>query len=153
MFNEATIANFFEVMLFYESACESLGDSVVDLIDYCVRKITYLNSKSLREELDGYTDDDDDKKDDSGINQQKRDIQFSTAVTSITILRYLCEHISSLPLSAMDRILNVHDILILIMPLLDYPPWTKRVNVLLNNIRENGINILNKNGKWLNHKI
>lgn len=96
LFEEATLINFFEVCLFYESSCLSLGDSIIDLIDYCVRKIRYLNSSDLRDYLDKDDEDEDDngeeeegdgeennkgkwKKDDT-IDQQKRDIEYQSAV-------------------------------------------------------------------------
>jgi hypothetical protein len=38
----------------------------------------------------------------------------------------LCEHIDVLPLSAQSRILDTHDYLLMFVPLIDEPPWTRR---------------------------
>jgi hypothetical protein len=38
-FNEANLANLLETCLFHGPSCESLGDSAVDLADYCIRQL------------------------------------------------------------------------------------------------------------------
>lgn len=42
MYQQAVIANLLEVILYHESAAEALGDSVVDLADWCVRQVQFL---------------------------------------------------------------------------------------------------------------
>jgi hypothetical protein len=42
MYHEATIANLFEVFLYYDYTCKAFGDGLIDLVDWCVRKITRL---------------------------------------------------------------------------------------------------------------
>ena len=39
LFNEANLVNMFETLLYSEAACLSLEDSIIDLMDYCFRKI------------------------------------------------------------------------------------------------------------------
>lgn len=46
MYQEATIANLFEVLTYYETACEALGESVLDLVDWAVRKVMHLISRA-----------------------------------------------------------------------------------------------------------
>jgi hypothetical protein len=48
LFNEANLVNILETALFHGPAAESLGDSAVDISDYCVRQMTKLLS-----EIDG----------------------------------------------------------------------------------------------------
>jgi zinc finger MYND domain-containing protein 10 len=43
-----------------------------------------------------------------------------------TIARFICEHADALPLSVVSRIADVHDYLMLIVPLIENPPWTRR---------------------------
>lgn len=52
--------------------------------------------------------------------------EFKTAVVATSLSRHLCEHIESLPVSAQTRILDTHDFLQLMIPLIDEPPWTRR---------------------------
>ncbi len=40
MYHEATLVNLLETVLFHPDVCKSLGDSVVDLVDYIYRKMT-----------------------------------------------------------------------------------------------------------------
>lgn len=89
LFEEATLINFFEVCLFYENSCVSLGDSIIDLIDYCVRKIRYLNSSDLRDYLDNEDNDDDEEekaKQNDTIDNQKREIEYQSAVAVYIII-------------------------------------------------------------------
>ena len=43
------------------------------------------------------------------------------------LARYLTEHITKLPLGVMSRLLDTHDVLMLCVPLIENPPWTRRV--------------------------
>ena len=40
LYHEVTVANLLETILFHSDACESSEDGVLDLIDYCYRKIS-----------------------------------------------------------------------------------------------------------------
>jgi hypothetical protein len=42
LYHEATAANLLEIMLFHRTACESSEDALVELIDYCYRKLANL---------------------------------------------------------------------------------------------------------------
>lgn len=42
------------------------------------------------------------------------------------VLRFLCEHIESIPLSVFNRMLQTHDVMLLLIPLIENPPWTRR---------------------------
>jgi hypothetical protein len=43
------------------------------------------------------------------------------------MLRFLCEHVSALPLGVVVRLLDTHDMLLGVVPLLENPPWTRRL--------------------------
>jgi hypothetical protein len=47
-------------------------------------------------------------------------------VVWLAVLRFLCEHIESLPLCVFNRMLQTHDVMLLIIPLIENPPWTRR---------------------------
>ncbi len=57
-------------------------------------------------------------------------VKFHVSVTAVTILRYLCEHMDVLPSNVHMRMVDVHDILMGIIPLLENPPWTKRLDTV-----------------------
>jgi zinc finger MYND domain-containing protein 10 len=155
MYHEATIANLFEVLTYYETACVALGDAVLDLVDWCVRKITFLISKaygrpataapaSTEEALKaGLSESVQDS-----LSRQLADLRFGVGVVAVTILRYITEHVTKLPLGVMTRLLDTHgnwiwlhryqfvfkrswmpypaDALLLLVPLIENPPWTRR---------------------------
>ena len=44
LYHEATLSNLLEVVLYRKHACEEASDVMVDLVDYCARKMVLLNS-------------------------------------------------------------------------------------------------------------
>lgn len=45
LYHEATLVNLLETIFYHKEAPEAAADSVLDLMDYCYRKIVYLNSR------------------------------------------------------------------------------------------------------------
>ena len=54
------------------------------------------------------------------------DATYQTAIASVTLSRYICENINELNPSLLSRVLEVHDFPLLMIPLVDEPPWTRR---------------------------
>ena len=52
--------------------------------------------------------------------------EYQTAVNATSLARYLCEHFDSFPISIQSRMINTHDYLMIFIPLIDEPPWTRR---------------------------
>ena len=65
-----------------------------------------------------------DPKDD--MAQQLTEIEFKICISACTIARYLSEHADAMPLNVVSRITDTHDFLVLILPLIENPPWTRR---------------------------
>ncbi|XP_013417861.1 zinc finger MYND domain-containing protein 10 [Lingula anatina] len=137
LYHEATIINLLETIMYHKDACESAEESILDLLDYCYRKLTALIAKS--EESD--EDDDDDEEVDAlsaansspsssatigELQKQNKTLDFDICIKSVSVLRYIIDNLSSLPLSVMQRLLNTHDVPILLVQLVENPPWTKR---------------------------
>ncbi len=40
LYHEATLVNLLETVLYHQDVCQSLEDSIFDLVDYCHRKMT-----------------------------------------------------------------------------------------------------------------
>ncbi|KAL4226154.1 Zinc finger MYND domain-containing protein 10 [Mactra antiquata] len=131
LYHEATVANLLETTLFYREVCEASDDCVLDLVDYCYRKLTQLvaRSEETEEEKDEAVDAN------QAVNtlahassleeleQQDRKLNFEICIKAVSMLRYIVDHLECLPLSAMTRILNTHDIPILLVQLVENPPW------------------------------
>ena len=45
LFQEGVLANLLEAMLYHKQACEAAGDLIVELVDYCHRKLVWLLNK------------------------------------------------------------------------------------------------------------
>ncbi|KAG5191579.1 hypothetical protein JKP88DRAFT_271291 [Tribonema minus] len=135
LYHEATVANLLEAALYRRHACAEAGDALVDLVDYCVRKIVLLNStrrfskpkpeaadaKALAAELE-------ERDPVKELLAQADDVEFRCCVTAVTMLRFICEHIAALPLGVATRLLDTHDVLLGIVPLIENPPWTRRLD-------------------------
>ena len=44
LYHEATLSDFLKVAFFHGHICEQAGDSLIELVDYCARKMTLLIS-------------------------------------------------------------------------------------------------------------
>ncbi|XP_072025986.1 zinc finger MYND domain-containing protein 10-like [Amphiura filiformis] len=124
LYHEATLANLLETILYHREPCESAEDCVLDLVDYCHRKITHLIA---RQEDDRESKDDKDNKDKGSMEELKRQdrkLQFDIGIKAVSILRYITDHVEGLPLSVTTRILNTHDIPSMLVQLIESPPWT-----------------------------
>lgn len=56
-----------------------------------------------------------------------RDIGFNIGCACVGILRFLSDHLPKLPLSVMARVLDHHDLPLAMVPLLENPPWVRKV--------------------------
>ena len=188
IYHEATLANMLECMLYHDYAAQAFGDSVIELVDYCARKIAYLvrtgpeavseeealsrrlakvrmEELKLADEASGDGDGGGDgeakgspkaaaagrlkalKKEANEILKKlggeeaaeaaskkgsraaltpaedirghRRTLGYRSAVSAVVVSRYLSEHLTSLPLSAMARFLDTHDFLVLSVPLIE----------------------------------
>eukprot|EP00055_Hartaetosiga_balthica_P014926 m.85094 g.85094 ORF g.85094 m.85094 type:complete len:452 (-) comp8728_c2_seq1:232-1587(-) len=146
-FHEATVANLLESIMFFQEVCEAASENVLDIIDYCHRSIQHLNSRG-EDEID-----EEDRMEklnpkemnmmtpQQQLNYQTRTLQFQVCIRSVAIFRYLTDHITSLPLSGMTRILNTLDLPSALVTLVISPPWTRE--------RDGKTQKLGENNEWV----
>eukprot|EP00041_Stephanoeca_diplocostata_P034390 m.1171167 g.1171167 ORF g.1171167 m.1171167 type:complete len:453 (-) comp24512_c0_seq5:3243-4601(-) len=138
-YHEGTVLTLLEAVLYNKEAVEGLGDSVIDLVDYCHRRMVWLNSTMVNQvEEREFDDPASDKKKDaraqlemSGtelLEDQIKDLPLETAVKAVAVVRYLTDHVTVLPLSCLTRMLNVHDFPSMLVPLITDAPWTRTRN-------------------------
>lgn len=141
LYHEATVVNLLEVLLYHKHVCESGGERMLEMVDYVARKLTRLSggydfraiepctsssgpngasAKEYAEELAKMTPEDD-------LAKHLTEIEFRVCISSCALARFLCEHADSMPLSVVSRITDTHDMLILLVPLIENPPWTRRL--------------------------
>jgi hypothetical protein len=62
------------------------------------------------------------------FNDRLTEIRLGVAMCSVTVLRYMTGAVSKLPISVVTRIGRHHDVISVLVPLIESPPW----------VRENG---------------
>lgn len=149
LYHQASLINLFEVLLYHKHVCEAGGEMLIELVDYCARKLMRLNggydfssydpvqdqqtisslgsaensndnAKKFLEKMEKRTPVED-------LMQHLSQIEFRVCITAVAIARFLCEHSDSLVLSVSTRITDTHDYLVLMIPLIENPPWTRRI--------------------------
>lgn len=138
LYHEATVVNLLEVLLYHKHVCEAGGERMLEVVDYVARKLTRLNGgydfrahqpsnsssasvQELAETMAAITPENE-------LTKHLTEIEFRVCISSVALARFLCEHANSMPLSVVSRITDTHDILILLLPLIENPPWTRRLD-------------------------
>ena len=147
LFHEATVVNLLEVLLFHRHVCDYCGEVMLEIVDYVARKLTRLNggydfrlieprvllpktpgSASAAEHAAALAT----VTPEVEMTKHLIEIEFRICISSCALARFICEHADVMPLSVVSRITDTHDLLILLVPLIENPPWTRRLD----------------NGKW-----
>ena len=143
LYHEATLINLFEVFLYYRHVCEAGGEKMLELVDYVSRKLARLNNTSYEFRQHDREDDEvgvtvesakkfaetlESRSPEEELKKHFMDIEFRICISAVSIARFLSEHADSMPLSVVSRIADTHDFLVLIIPLIENPPWTRRLN-------------------------
>lgn len=127
LYHELIVISLLENVLYHESSCESLGELVIDLIDYCVNAVTQLIGLCHS----GFNERTSDSKEEilpvDEVKNQMNDILFNIGMKAITILSYLSDKISSLSVSSARRMTQTHDLPCLLSELLAIRPWMRRL--------------------------
>jgi zinc finger MYND domain-containing protein 10 len=144
LYHEATVINILEIFLYHKHVCESGGEKLLELVDYVARKMARLNGGYDFRGLDSFANDVTKVQDSTEsakefaaslenrnpIDELQRhftEIEFRVCISACSVARFLCEHSDNLPLSVVSRICDTHDLLIMIIPLIENPPWTRRL--------------------------
>ncbi|KAH7445379.1 hypothetical protein KP509_01G005700 [Ceratopteris richardii] len=127
--DECSIANLLEVILYHQDTCEAMSsDVLLELADYCCRKLLYLNTrarddikfieKSAAELINMCAKEE--------LEEKGSSAMFQSSIYALSILRYLSDYINNLPLSVMARLIDKHDVLMSLIPLIEKPPWKRQ---------------------------
>ncbi len=158
--HEALLVNALEVFLYHDYAALALGDGIIDLIDYCVRRVTHLVSLTHQREArargaaaaaaatecDPFAVAACDVWDaaeapapqggapagaaaaDAGtqLRRWRGAHVFRVGVACVALLRCVADYAHKLPLAAAARLMDTHDVALLMVPLIENPPWVRR---------------------------
>jgi hypothetical protein len=128
VYHEASVANLIEICLFHRTTCEEMGDALVDLVDWCVRKLRHLLATPNHELVPQVEN----AKDYSEwepiryLDEQFIEVEFQVCMCVISILRFLTDHRVAMPLAVTTRLLETHDVLLLLVPLMEKAPWVRK---------------------------
>ena len=151
LYHEATLFNLFEVLFYHKHVCEAGGERMLELVDLVSRKLTRLQSgynfRIVEPPSSASTTSSSSSSTDSASSAVKdyasaleaqtpqeelakylTEIEFKICISACSIARFLCEHAEAMPLSVVSRITDTHDWLILLVPLIENPPWTRRLD-------------------------
>ncbi|XP_062923917.1 zinc finger MYND domain-containing protein 10 isoform X2 [Mobula hypostoma] len=118
--HEATIVNLLETIFYHKDVCESAEEAVLDLVDYCHRKMTLLAAQSEKQEP-GQTP----STALAELKKQSQELEFDISVKAVAILRYITDHIDGLPISVQTRLLNTHNLPCVLVHLVEHCPWRR----------------------------
>ncbi|XP_049590671.1 zinc finger MYND domain-containing protein 10 [Syngnathus scovelli] len=125
--HEATIINLLETIMFHKDSCESSDDSILDLVDYCHRKLTLLAANTDKD-----SDVTHNKHKTTGetvlsskeeLQIQAAELEFSISLKALSVLRYITDHTDSI--SAINRMLCTHNVPCLLVRLIECCPWSR----------------------------
>ena len=101
------MCNMLEVFLYNRTACESADDVLVELIDYCYRKLARLVAKCDRlgdgeylfpsESLDAKGAINRNLTKEQELDKQFNEIEFHCAMICLSLIRFITDHMENLP--------------------------------------------------------
>lgn len=120
--HEATIINLLETILFHEDSCEAADDSLLDLVDYCHRKLTLLASEATKDCAVAYSQ----QSQISSIEElqaQSSALEFEISLKAVSVLSYIANHTDSI--SVVNRMLCTHNMPCVLVQLIESCPWSR----------------------------
>ncbi|XP_053724523.1 zinc finger MYND domain-containing protein 10 isoform X1 [Synchiropus splendidus] len=146
--HEATIINLLETIMFHKDSCEAADDSVLDLVDYCHRKLTLLAGKTGKNGAVTPQENQSDKTTRSPkevrhqsqrgspqmivqlssfvvkeLQMQSSTLELEISLKAVSVLRYITDHTQSV--SVITRMLSTHNFPCLLVHLIDCCPWSR----------------------------
>uniref|UniRef100_A0A669QJ49 Zinc finger MYND domain-containing protein 10 n=1 Tax=Phasianus colchicus TaxID=9054 RepID=A0A669QJ49_PHACC len=123
--HEASIINLLETVFFHKEICESAEDSILDLIDYCHRKLTLLAARSASgQAVTQASTPNCAYPPPQELQKQAEMMEFEISLKALSVLRFITDQVGSLPLSALTRMLNTHNLPCLLVELVEHCPWS-----------------------------
>ncbi|GMI03378.1 hypothetical protein TrLO_g2996 [Triparma laevis f. longispina] len=138
LYSEGVTLNLLELLFFHKHVISENLPHILDAVDYCVRQLRCLavpvkSSRMMEFIKKEYKPGEEgnrimERSKTEELQEHQHTIQYTLGLSSLTILRYLLESFPALPLNVQSRLLKTHDILLMIIPLIEEPPWIRRKN-------------------------
>lgn len=128
LYHEAAVVALLDLCLYHPSGCESLQDSVLDLIDYCAQGVAQVIGLVSMGYHENKTKLDVDEAVLTELERQKRDLIYKIGLRCVSLLNYLADNVSLFHLGAARRLLITHDIPWLMVDVLCFRPWQRETS-------------------------
>lgn len=156
VYHESVICNILETFMFYRTAIDESGDFLIEVIDYCYKKISRQVAESMRRrKLEragrGGQLSEEEKRElavsrilkrtaEEELSSQVEDIEFKVFIMSISIVRYVTDYIKHLEIGILHHLLIECNIFAVLVPLIEERPWLRTT--------EKGEREVFEDGKW-----
>nr|XP_016925736.2 zinc finger MYND domain-containing protein 10 homolog [Drosophila suzukii] len=128
LYHEAALVALLDVCLYHPSGCETLQESVLDLIDYCAQAVSQVIGLVSMGYHENESKLDVDEAVLTELERQKRDFIYKIGLRCISVLNYLADNVGLFHLSAARRMLVTHDIPWLMVDVLCFRPWQRKTS-------------------------
>ncbi|KAL4477620.1 hypothetical protein ABPG74_002770 [Tetrahymena malaccensis] len=147
VYHEAVVCNLLEVIMFHRTAVDSADEFLIELIDYCYRKLVHLTKLFIIQHLKLNTQNSSQffspqtkkvpKKTVEDVLKKTRieeyqeqidDIEFKICMMCISIIRFISDYVKHLPVSVVHHLLKINDILCILVPLIEDKPWLRQTS-------------------------
>ncbi len=130
------MVNLLECLCYHAHAVGAVKDASLDLTDYCARRLAALHSRAKafrelnparnpEEKPAEFADKLKNRSAREELEEQALQIEFTVSVSCVALVRMVCEHVGELTVAAVSRIVDKHDFLLSVIPLIEHPPWTR----------------------------
>ncbi|CAD8161362.1 unnamed protein product [Paramecium pentaurelia] len=132
--HEAIVCNLLQICLFHRTSIEASEGYILEVVDYCNRKLTALLQKPPakrieKKSIEYYKN----RTKEDEIDEQFQNVEFQIQMMCLSIIRFITDHIKHLPINILHQIIVENDFFFLLVPLIEEKPWL-RINH--NNERE-----------------
>ncbi|XP_030372455.1 zinc finger MYND domain-containing protein 10 homolog [Scaptodrosophila lebanonensis] len=128
LYHEAASVALLDMSLYHPSGCESLQDSVLDLVDYCAQAVSQVIGLVSMGYHENESKLDVDEAVLTELERQKRDLTYKIGMRCISLLNYMADNAELFHLGATRRLLVTHDIPWLMADVLSFRPWQRRTS-------------------------
>ena len=135
LYHEAVIINMLENFLFHLTACQAAGDYLIEIVEYAYQRVAKLvmdvesgkYKKFVENSVKEKTKDEILKVNEvEEMDYKVYELELPIALSCISVIRYVSDHLSALPFPVRHHMINVKDVLLVLIPMLEARPWIKK---------------------------
>jgi len=130
LYEEATLVTLLQILLYHSASMEESSSSdqneaaLLELVDYVHRKLVSIVARKVSvEHFNAHIVEQDTAK---KLRLQRQHLEFTICSCCVSIIRFISEHLSKASISVMERVVNTHEFIVLLVALIEHSPWTKR---------------------------